>query len=81
MKQNKIELVLLVITLIAIALSISSVNASALGLAGNQTNPSHYPNPHPSVQAPANFPWDKLPGGHVPPPFTAPTTYPGPSQP
>lgn len=81
MKLSKIEIVFLIIAVIAITLSVSSMSVSALGVVTKQTQPSHYPNPHPTPQAPANFPWDKMPSGHVPPPFTAPTAYPGPTHP
>jgi len=84
MKINKIEIMFMVIALIAIILSVSAMNASALSAVAGLPQPAHYPGPHPShptPQAPANFPWDKMPNGHIPPPFSAPTTYPGPTQP
>jgi hypothetical protein len=84
MKLNKIEMVFMVIAMIAVILSVSFIKVSALDLAKSQPQPSHYPHTHPShptPQAPANFPWDKMPDGHFPPPFTVPTTYPAPSQP
>lgn len=88
MKTIKTELILITLTLIATIASSFLIDVPGTALAvsdwGSQDSmgvagPKEYPKPHPTPQAPANFPWHRMPDGHIPPPFKTPSPYPGPT--
>lgn len=100
MRVNKNELLFMVLAVIAFVVTLALFEAPGTVSAAdaNKDNsaladPAHYPQPpkpHHTPQAPANFPWNRMPllpgqssRNQVPPPFAAPsptpTPYPGPS--
>lgn len=85
MKSEKSEAILIVITLVAAIASIFLFDVPGIVLAeteyGSQQvtyNIKEYPKPHHTPKAPEKFPWNRMPDGHVPPPFEAPSPYPTP---
>jgi hypothetical protein len=94
MRVNKNELLFMVLAVIAFVVTLalfeepSNVSAANANKDGSAlVNPAHYPKPHRTPQAPANFPWNRMPSlpgqssrNQVPPPFQVPTQDPTPTQ-
>lgn len=93
MKVNKNELLFMVLAIIAFVVTLALFEEPSNASAANANrensavvNPAQYPKPHHTPEAPANFPWHRMPSlpeqssqDQVPPPFEAPTQYPGPA--